>query len=52
MLAGLLVALLGVALAAWRFRCEESGQLITLSAITTALLGAAFFLLQLTRNRN
>ena len=48
MLGGLLFALLAILLAVWRFRCAQSGQFITLSAITTALLGAGFFLLQLT----
>ena len=48
MLAGALVAALAVMLVAWRFRCADSGQLIALSAFTTALLGAGFFLAQLT----
>ncbi len=48
MLGGLLIALLAILLVAWRFRCAQSGQFITLSAMTTALLGAGFFLLQLT----
>ncbi len=48
MLAGMLVAALSIMLVAWRFRCADSGQLIALSAITSALLGAGFFLLQLT----
>ncbi len=48
MLAGALVAALSIMLVAWRFRCADSGQLIALSAITSALLGAGFFLLQLT----
>lgn len=48
MLAGLLCAALTITLATWRFRSAQSGQLIALGAITTALLGAGFFLLQLT----
>jgi len=48
MLVGLLMAVLAIALAAWRFRSRASGELIALGAITTALLGAGVFLLQLT----
>lgn len=48
MLAGLLVAVLAIALASWRFRSAASGELIALGGITTALLGAGVFLLQLT----
>lgn len=48
MLGGLLVVLLAIALVAWRFRSAGGGPIIAVSTITTALLGAGFFLFQLT----
>ena len=48
MLVGLLSAAVALALVAWRFRSESSGELISLSALTTMALLAAIFLLQLT----
>ena len=48
MLLGLLIAFLAIALAAWRFRSKASAELIALGAITTGLVGAGVFLLQLT----
>ena len=48
MLAGMLGAVVAISLVAWRFRSAQSGPLIALSAVTTSLLGAGFFLLQLT----
>lgn len=48
MLGGLLVACLAIVIVAWRFRDARSVPLIADGAITTALLCAGFFLLQLT----
>ena len=48
MLGGLLLSLLAVIIVAWRFRGAQSVPLIAVSAITTALICAGFFLLQLT----
>ena len=48
MLGGLLLSFLAVIIVAWRFRGAQSVPLIAVSAITTALICAGFFLLQLT----
>ena len=48
MLGGLLVACLAVIIVAWRFGAAHNGPLVAISAITTALLCAGFFLLHLT----
>ena len=48
MLGGLLLAASALLLVAWRFRGAESGEVIALSAMSTAFFGAGAFLLQLT----
>ncbi len=48
MLAGLLLAVLAIALALWRVRSVDSGPLIAFSAATTGIAGGSVFLLQLT----
>ena len=48
MLAGLLGAVIAVTLVAWRYRSAQSGPLMALSALTTALTLGGVFLLQLT----